>query len=137
MGSECIFRVLLQGVKVMLRKVFAASVILVLSVGVVFAEEIPALITKVEGNKVSFFKMEGKGKEAKKVGDETTLPVTKSVKVVSMKKGEAGDEVEGGLKHKMFTNITEKGVRGVIITDDDNKKIKEIRVRMFRQKKDQ
>jgi hypothetical protein len=66
----------------MLRKVAAASLVLVLSVSFVFAEEIMVRITKVEGNNVSFYKMEGFGKEAKKVGDEVTLPVAKDVKVV-------------------------------------------------------
>lgn len=117
----------------MLRKVIAASLVLVLSVGVVFAEEIRAVITKVEGNKVSFYKMEGKGKDAKKTGDEITLPA-KDVKVVRMKKGEDPMPVEEGLKHKMFTEITEKGVRATIVTDDDNKKITEIRLRVFGKK---
>ena len=118
----------------MLRKVIAASLVLVLSVGVVFAEEIRAVITKVEGNKVSFYKMEGKGKEAKKTGDEITMPVAKDLKVVRMKKGEDPMPVEEGLKHKMFTEITEKGVRATIVTDDDNKKITEIRLRTFGKK---
>jgi hypothetical protein len=110
----------------MLRKVIAASLVLVLSVGVVFADEIRAVITKVEGNKVSFYKIEGKGKEAKKVGDEVTLPIAKDVKVVKMKKGEPGEPLEDGLKNKRFTEITEKGVGALIVTED--KKITEIRV---------
>jgi hypothetical protein len=113
----------------MLRKVLAASLVLVLSVGVVFAEEFRAVITKVEGNKVSFFKVEGKGKEAKKTGDEITLPVVKAVKVLRMKKkGEDPEELEDGLKNKMFSEISEKGRGALIVTDDDGKKIKEIRV---------
>ena len=117
-----------------MRKVVAASLVLVLCVGVAFAEEIRASITKVEGNKVSFFKMEGKGKDAKRVGEERTLPAAKNVKVVHTKfnreqvKLEIGDAVEGGLKHKMFSSIPERGVRALIITDSDNKKISEIRV---------
>jgi hypothetical protein len=117
----------------MLRKVVAASVILVLCGGVVFAEEFFAVITKVEGNKVSFFKMEGKGKEAKKTGDETTMPVSKNAKIVKgkfnkeTKSVEAGDELEGGLTHKMFTDINpEKGRRVMMVTE--GKKITEIRV---------
>jgi hypothetical protein len=114
----------------MLRKVVCAAVILVLSVGVAFADEIRAVITKVEGKNVTFAEMKGKGEK----GDEHTLPVAKDVKVVKgkfnkeTKKVEVGDELEGGLKHKMFTSIGEKGVRALIITDDSNKKIKEIRV---------
>jgi hypothetical protein len=113
----------------MLRKVVCAAVILVLSVGVVFADEINAVITKVEGNKVTFAPLEGKGKDAKR-GEEKTMTVAKDVKVVKgkfnkeTKKIEAGDELEGGLKHKMFTEIPEKGRRAMIVTD--NGKIKEI-----------
>ncbi len=111
----------------MLRKVIATSLVLVLSVGVVFADEIRAVITKVEDNKVSFFKLEGKGKEAKKTGDEITLPAIKDVKVVRQKKkGEEPEPIEGGLSHKMFSRGKE--IRALIVTDDDNKKIKEIRI---------
>jgi hypothetical protein len=125
----------------MLRKVIGASLVLVLSAGFVFADEIRAVITKVEGDKITFAPIEGKGKDAKK-GDEKTMTVSKDVKVVGMKfnpdtkKAEAGDAIEGGLKHKMFTAISEKGVRATVITDADNKTITEIRV-FQRKKKDQ
>lgn len=111
----------------MLRKVIAASLVLVLSVGVVFADEIRAVITKVEGNKITFAKIEGKGKDAKK-GEEQTMTAIKDVKVVRAKKGEEPVALEGGLKHKMFADISEKGVRAMIVTDGDNKKITEIRI---------
>lgn len=123
----------------MLRKVIAASLVLVLSVGVAFADEIRGVITKVEGGKVTFAKMEGRGKDAKK-GEEMTLPVAKDVKVVKgkrnqeTKKLEAGDALEGGLKHKMFASIPERGIGALIVTDDSNKKITEIRVMQRRQK---
>jgi hypothetical protein len=120
----------------MLRKVIAASLVLALSAGVVFAEEFQALITKVEGNKVTFYKMEGKGKDAKKTGDEMTLPVAKSVKVLRMKKkGEDPEVLDEGLKHEMLTKLPENGRRAQIVTDDDNKKITEIRIRGFGKKK--
>ncbi|HEY7326737.1 MAG TPA: hypothetical protein VH592_03800 [Gemmataceae bacterium] len=112
----------------MLRKVLAASLVVVLSVGVAFADEIRAVITKVEDGKVTFAESKGKGEK----GDEQTLPVAKNVKVVKgkfnkeTKTVEAGDELPGGLKHKMFTEISEKGVRALIVTED--KKITEIRV---------
>jgi hypothetical protein len=117
----------------MLRKVVSVAVILLLSVGVVFADQFGALITKVDGNKVTFYPFEGKGKDAKK-GEEKTMKVTKDVKVVKAKFNketkeiEVGEEVAGGLKHKMFTEIPEKGVGALIVTDNDNKRIKEIRV---------
>jgi hypothetical protein len=112
----------------MLRKVIAASLVLVLSVGVVLAEQIRGVITKVEGNKITFVERKGKGQK----GEEQTLTAAKDVKVVQgkfnreTKMVEAGDPLEGGLKHKMFTNI-EKGVFAEIITND-GKKITEIRV---------
>ncbi|HWG46861.1 MAG TPA: hypothetical protein VN688_29130 [Gemmataceae bacterium] len=122
----------------MLRKVIAASLALVLGAGIAFADEIRAVITKVDGNKVTFAPIEGKGKNAKK-GDEKTLTAAADVKVVTAKfnrdtkKVETGDALEGGLKHKAFSNIGEKGLRGVIVTDSDNKKITEIRI--FRRNK--
>ncbi len=112
----------------MLRKVFAASIVLVLGAGIAFADEIRAVITKVDGNKVTFAPTKGKGQK----GDEQTLTAASNVKVVKgkfnkeTKKAEAGDDIEGGLKHKMFSNISDKGVRAVIVTD--NNKITEIRV---------
>jgi hypothetical protein len=119
----------------MLRKVVAASLVLVLSVGVVFADEIMARITKVEGNKVTFSEFKGKGQK----GEEQTLPVAKDVKIVKgkfnkeTKSVEAGEELEGGLKNKMFAEIPEKGIFARITTDD--KKITEIRVIRFKGKK--
>ena len=113
----------------MLRKVIAASLVLVLSVGVVFADEIRGVITKVEGNKVTFAPTK-KGEK----GAEQTLPVAKDLKVSrwkfdkETKKAESVGAIEEGLKHKMFSNIGEKGIRATIVTDADNKNITEIRV---------
>jgi hypothetical protein len=121
----------------MLRKVVCLAVILFLSVGVVFADQFGALITKVDGDKVTFYPFKDKQK-----GEEKTLPAAKDVKVVKgkfnkeTKKFEAGDKVEGGLKHKMFSEIPEKGYFAQITTDDDNKRIKEIRVFAFKKKKE-
>jgi hypothetical protein len=117
----------------MLRKAVGAVVILVLCVGVALADEIRAVITKVDGNKVTFCPIEGKGKDAKK-GDEKTMTAVKDVKVVKGKfdkeamKVVAGDPIEDGLKNEMFSKIGEKGRAAVLITDSDNKKITEIRV---------
>lgn len=118
----------------MLRKVVAASLILVFCVGVTFADELFGRITKVEGNKVTFTPFKGKEK-----GEEQTFTVSKNVKVVKgkfnkeTKSVEAGDELEGGLKHKMFKDIGEKGIFAQIVTDDN--KIKEIRVMQRKGKK--
>jgi hypothetical protein len=117
----------------MLRKVVAASFVLVLSVGFVFADEIRAVITKVEGNKVTVSKIEGKKGEFKK-GEEQTMPVAKDVKVMAgAKKGEPGEPLEGGLKNKMFTDIPEKGIFARLTTEDS--KITEISVFRFKGKK--
>ena len=124
----------------MLRKVIGASLVLVLFVGVAFAEEIRGVITKVDGDKVTFAPVEGRGKDAKK-GEEKTLSVADNVKVIETKfnreekKVEVVGNLEGGLKHKMFGKIGEKGLRATIITDSDNKKITEIRVGQPRMKK--
>ena len=122
----------------MLRKVVSVAVILFLSVGVVFADQFGALITKVDGNKVTFYPFKDKQK-----GEEKTMKAAKGIKVVKgkfnkeTKKFEAGDKVEGGLKHKMFSEIPEKGYFARISTDDDNKRIKELRVFMFKKGKKQ
>jgi hypothetical protein len=44
------------------------------------------------------------------------------------KKLEAGEPIREGLKNPMFSNISEKGIRGMIITDESNKRIAEIRI---------
>lgn len=120
----------------MLRKVISALVVLVMCIGITLADEIRAVITKVEGDKVTFTEIKGKEK-----GDSKTLPVADGVKVLKgkfnkdTKKFEAGDAIEGGLKSELFSKIGEKGVGAQIVTDGDNKKITEIRV-MGGKKKD-
>src|SRR6266481_6714082 len=116
----------------MLRRVVGAVVVLVLCVGITVAEEIRALITKVDGNNVTFTEMKGKGEK----GESKTLPVADNVKVVKgkfnkeTKKLEAGDPIDDGLKNDMFSKdkLGEKGKGAVIVTDDDGKKITEIRI---------
>src|SRR5437773_2604054 len=72
-------------------------------------------------------------KKGEPKGEEKTLPVSDTVKVVKgefnqdTRKLEAGDDIAHGLKNEMFEKIDEKGMRATIITDDDNKKITEIR----------
>jgi hypothetical protein len=111
------------------RKLACAVTLLVFCVGVAMADEIRAVITKVDGNNVTFAEVKGKER-----GEEKTLPVSDTVKVVKgkfnqdTKKLEAGDEISNGLKNEMFEKIGEKGMRATIITDEGNKKITEIRV---------
>jgi hypothetical protein len=101
---------------------------------------IQAVITQVEGDKVTFAPIEGKGKDAKKV-EEKTMTVAKGVKVVrglfnrDTKMFVAGDPIEGGLQADVFNNIPDKGVRATIITDMNNIKITEIRLFGARMKK--
>ena len=114
----------------MFRKLCGAAVVLVFCVGLSLADEIRAVITKVEGDKVTFYEAKKGGEK----GDSNTLPVDAKVKVnktkfnTETKKVEVGDPVEDGLKDKLFTDIGEKGVRATLVTDADNKTITEIRV---------
>jgi hypothetical protein len=117
----------------MFRSLVGAVLVLVLGVGVALAAEIRAIITKVDGNKITFSENKGKGER----GPAQTLPVADNVKVTQMKfnrdtkKLEAGDALKDGLKNEMFSKIGEKGVGATIVTDADNKKITEIRVGGF------
>jgi hypothetical protein len=117
-----------------MQKIFAAAVILLVGVAVLAADEFGGIITKVEGNKLSVTKF----KKGEKGGEEVTLTVSDSVKVVKgkfnqeTKKFEAGEALEGGLKNERFT----KGkVFGFIVTNADNV-VTEIRVGEGRKKKD-
>ena len=93
---------------------------------------------KVDGDKITFTEMKGKGEK----GEEKTYTVASTVKVnkgkfnPDTKALEAGDALEGGLKNEMFSKIGEKGLRATIITNDDNK-VTEIRVGGGRGKKKQ
>jgi hypothetical protein len=115
----------------MLRQIVGAAILLVLVVGLALADEIRAVITKVEGDKITFNEAKKKGEK----GPEHTMPVADNVKVVKGKmnretrKFEAVETVEEGLKHKVFSTIGEKGIPSTIVTDAENKKITEIRLR--------
>ncbi|OAI51365.1 hypothetical protein AYO44_00725 [Planctomycetaceae bacterium SCGC AG-212-F19] len=116
----------------MLRKLVCASIAAFLCVSVVMADEFGAAITKVEDGKITFAKTKF-NKDTKKLekSDAETLPVAADCKVNTgkfnkdTKKLEAGDPVPNGLKNEMFS----KEVNATIITDADNKKVIEIRVR--------
>ena len=116
----------------MFRRIVSAAIVLLLCVGITLAAEIRAVITKVDGDKVTFKEIKGK----MEFGDEKTLPAADNVKVLKgkynkeTKKFEAGDAVDDGLKNPMFSKekLGEKGRGAVIVTDDDGKKITEIRL---------
>jgi hypothetical protein len=120
----------------MLRKFVCAAVIVVAGLGVAAADEFQALITKVDGNKVTFKKVTKKASKGNpaEYDAEKTLPTATNVKVnqgkfnADTKKLEAGDPIEGGLKNEMFTatKLGEKGKTATIHTDADNKNITEI-----------
>jgi hypothetical protein len=101
--------------------------------GVALADEFGAVITKVQGGKVTFFKFPKGGGKKFEEGTQITLPTAATVKVVSgkfnpeTKKFEAGEPLPGGLKNERLSNIAE-GIFAMIVTDADNKKITEIRV---------
>jgi hypothetical protein len=121
----------------MVRKLVGAAILLVVCVGLTMAGEIRAIILKVDGDKVTFAEAKKKGER----GPEQTLPVADNVKVVKgkfntdTKKLEAGEAIDEGLKNAMFSNISEKGLRATVVTDEDNKKITEILIAPERKKK--
>lgn len=114
----------------MWRQVVGTLTVFCLGIGILIAGETRAIITKVDGDKVTFAENKGKGEK----GEEKTLPVAANVKVVKgtynreTKKLEDPVAVEGGIKAEAFGKIGEKGMPAVIVTDDDNKKITEIRI---------
>ncbi|HWY86827.1 MAG TPA: hypothetical protein VNX28_08885 [Gemmataceae bacterium] len=115
----------------MLRKFVCAAVIVVIGLSAAMAEDIQAIISKVDGNKVTFKKA---GKKGAADGDDMTLTVkadakiTKGVYNADTKKLDAGDAIADGLKSDTFTKIGEKGLRATITTDADNKNIVAITV---------
>ncbi len=88
-----------------------------------------AIITQVRSGNVTFYKTQGK---ATKTGTAMTLPTSSNIKVVKrkydvqQKKAVGGDPIQGGLKHAMFSNISEKGIRAVITTDLQDQRITEM-----------
>lgn len=113
-----------------MKKLVFAFVCTFAVVGFVMADEFGAVITKIDGNKVTYYKTEkggGKGgKGAKKTGDAITSDVSAKLKVVKgkfdpdTKKFGPGDDIEGGLKNEAFSKIDpDTGVTVTITTADD------------------
>ncbi len=109
-------------------------------VGLAMADTFPAIITKIEGNKVTFYKFNFKEKTK---GESMTLPAASDVKVnmgklnFEEKKLEVDGPIENGLKNKRFTDLPEKGMFARITTNADNTKITEIVVTPRKKKKNQ
>lgn len=106
----------------MIRKLFCASIVMAIAVGFAAADEFAAIVTKVDGNKVTYFKT----KKGKKDGDAVTSDAAKDVVVAKgvfdkdTKKFNKGDAIEGGLKAKIFADINaEKGVAVRLTTEGD------------------
>ncbi|MSU79019.1 MAG: hypothetical protein EXS16_13100 [Gemmataceae bacterium] len=111
----------------MFRKLVCAMFVMTVSLGLLAAEEIRGVVTKVDGDKVTVqkFKKGEKGKQGEKDGDPIVITVAKDAKIAKAKfadkKLEAGEALADGLKNEIFTKIGEKGV-GVRITTDDTSK---------------
>ncbi len=111
----------------MFRKLVCAVFVMTVSLGLLAAEEIRGVVTKVDGDKVTVqkFKKGEKGKKGEKDGDPIVITVAKDAKIAKAKladkKLEAGEALADGLKNEIFTKIGEKGV-GVLITTDDTSK---------------
>ena len=118
-----------------MKKFLFAAVCTLTLVGYVIADEFSAVITKVDGNNVSYFKTKapaggkggGKGGfgKAEKDGTEQKAVAAASVKVskgmfdMESKSFKAGDAIEGGLKNDMFKTIdAEKGVNVTLTIAD-------------------
>ena len=113
----------------MLRQLITAGAVASLCLGIALAEELRGVITKVDGDKVTFAERKGKGEK----GEEKTYTTAAKVKVVKgkynkeTKKIEDLMPVEGGLKNELFTKIGDKGVQATIVTEDS----KGVRTRDF------
>jgi hypothetical protein len=113
-----------------MKKFVCAAVCTVMFVGVAMAADLQVVITKVDGDKVTYYKWDSDAK--KKTGDAITSSVAKDVKVNwgMKKKGDvtAGDEIKdwnkADNKDSPFSSIdADKGVRSQITIPDsgDNK----------------
>jgi uncharacterized Zn finger protein len=100
--------------------------------GLVAAEEFGAMITKVDGDKVTFYKTEIKQGEKAQKGEETTL-TAKNAKIYEGKfqfnkeqknvEIVPGDAVEDGLKNDVFKLVGKASIAARITISDDNKSI--------------
>ena len=115
----------------MIRRAICALVVFAVAVGFVTADEFMAQITRVDGNKITYQKYS----KGEKDGDAVTIEVASDAKVAEGKRGSgarpyvAGDDVEGGLKNKIFpTAPGDKGVTAYMATGDGNKTVKQVLV---------
>ena len=127
----------------MIRRFVCAAVVTCVTLGIAMAEDFNAVVTKVEGDKVTFHKTMPDKEDKKKTvkGEAMTLTVAKDAKIVSAKKvkgrAEVGDAITDGLKGEAFTKIDDKkGLSVQITTSEGNKAITQIAVYAPKKKKD-
>jgi len=128
-----------------MRKFVYAAVLTMFTVSVALAADFNAIVTKIDGGKVTFKKapME-KGGE---FGEETTLPLAKDAKIVKGKGSfnkeekkfsiEAGDPLDKDAVKELMQKASEtkfKGVFAQVSTDAGGKKVTEIRIVQFGKK---
>jgi hypothetical protein len=123
----------------MLRKCVFGFVVAAFSVGILSGAEMVGVITKVDGNKITFkeAKKKPEGEKGFDFGAEKTYTVAKDAKIMKggfamfgKGKGKGKGEptaLEGGLSNDLFKNIGEKG-RFAQITTNDTGVVTEIRV---------
>jgi hypothetical protein len=121
-----------------MRKFVCAAIFTLVAVTFVAAEEITVRIFKCDADKGCIvYKKTVKGK-VDPDDKGTVIDLTKNAKIVfgkkdpdDKKKTIDGDEVKGGLKNEVFSDLGEKGVGGVLfIADagDDKGKVTKLRV---------
>jgi len=112
-----------------MKKFAFAMVCTLAAVGFVLADEIAVTITKIDGNKISYYTGGGKGKKGAEPAPkkEGTAEATSDFKVykgkfdADTKKFVKDEEVPGGLKADNFKDITDKGVAVTLNVDDKGK----------------
>lgn len=113
----------------MLSKLFGSMVLLVVAAAFVGADEYFGVITKVDGEKITFQKMTKakKGAKSEKDGDPVTLTANKDTKFFSKKfdkdtKKVVEDALPDGIKSEVFTKIDpDKGLPATVTTEGDSK----------------
>lgn len=109
--------------------------ILAIGMSTVAAEEFIGTISKVEQNKITIVRGTGKKKK------ELTLTADEKCRVVvarydiKAKRIEAGDEIAGGLKNALFSNLEKEPVEAWIRTTPENEKVLELRLFQSTKKK--
>lgn len=109
--------------------------ILAIGMSTAVAEEFIGTISKVEQNKITIVRGTGKKKK------ELTLTADEKCRVVAArydikaKRIEAGDEIAGGLKNALFSNLEKEPVEAWIRTTPENEKVLELRLFQSTKKK--